>query len=106
MEKYFLYYGLVDDVQLKESSGEFENEDDAAEAAYALACAEYDARTSRSILVIMSEDELTEKEALEQYEMEREDNIDYFAEAEEDSVEEEEEDEDIFDEDLEEDSDF
>ena len=102
MEEYNLFWGLLDDVNMSSKVAEFESEIDANEAAYKLACEEYDKRPVRTVLEIMDEDEVSEEVAQEIYADEKEENIEWYADPLNEFGEDAEEEE--FDEDLEEDS--
>lgn len=95
MEKYTIYWGLLDDNEVSSKIEEFESESDADDAAYELACKEYDSRPLRTVADIMIEDELSEDEATNIYNDEREDGIEWWAEVEEKEVEEEVEEEEL-----------
>lgn len=101
MEEYNLFWGLLDDDNMSSKVAEFESEMDADDAAYKLACEEYDKRPLRTVPEIMDEDEVSEEIAQEIYADEKEENIEWYA----DPLNEFGEDiEEEFDEDLEEDS--
>jgi hypothetical protein len=78
MAKYEIFGGKFRDDLSFGGVHEFENGDDALEAAYAHACRVYDKDPFRTLLEIQEEEEASEEQAREIYEAERDEALDYY----------------------------